>query len=415
MTIEDLRPVSQEEIDKAIIAHEAYLNGKPGAKRMVFNHCDLTGAKIRNRDLRDADFTGSRLERADLSGSNFKSAAFFSSDLRRANLKYCNLSRADMRGALFNGADLTNADLSDADLREGVVARRDKKGGLTQITHVPMAASGCDTIFRGATLTSTKMHGMIAISADFTDAVMRETKLVRAHLKQAILAGADLSFSDLSGANLEGADLHGAIIAGANTAGMDVRGADLSGIVKEPEGEDAKLAQHIANLIDLHILWRKTMGKDGQAGVFDNYDLRAAKELSGQPLTAFRARNSTMCSLDFSGAELQGAVLTGSDMRNCDLKDCDMRGINLSKCNLQRSDFRNSDFSPLILADGREIICDLSCADLSYTDLSGLDLSRAKMMGVNLTGAKLVNTKIPQNAVNTLILGENVEVLQKAS
>ena len=58
--------------------------------------------------------------------------------------------------------------------------------------------------------------------ADFTDAVMKDCKLVRANLKQATLHGANLSGADLSGADLAGADLPDAILVGAKTFAWNV-------------------------------------------------------------------------------------------------------------------------------------------------------------------------------------------------
>lgn len=414
MAISELRAITKKELDEAIEAHSRYLNGKSGAKRMVFNNCDLSGAIIRNCDLRDADFTGSRLDRADLSGSNLKSAAFFSADLRRANLKYCNMARTDLRGALFNGADLTYADLSEADMREGVVARRDKHGELEIVAHAPMATSSCDTSFRNAKMNNAKMGGIIAVAADFSGAMMRDVKLVRAHLKQAKMVGTDLSNSDLSGANLEGANLEGAVLAGANTYCMKTAGANLSNVLKEPPKVSDSEAKSISDLVKNHILWRKTMGEQGKAGVFDGMDLRPAFTMNSQPLTAFRAKAAIMFGMDLSFSELQGAVLTGSDMRLIDLQNCDMRGINLSECKLQRADFKKAILGPLILPDGREFPSDLRNADLTYADLTGVDLTKVRLDGADLTGAILDGTKILPSVIPLIKTDDNLNGLDIA-
>lgn len=409
MTISELRYVSPIELEKALKAHDAYMNGKMGARRLVLNNCDLRQANLRNCDLRNADFTGSRLERADLSGANLKSASLFSCDLRLANLTYSDLSRADLRGALFNGADLSHANLSEADMREGVVMRQERNGDLTTVSHAPLATSSCETSFRGAQMSNAKMGGIIAIAADFSDAVMRDVKLVRAHLKQANLTGADLSNSDLSGANLEGACLKGAVLTGASTFGMDTRGADMSDVLVEPKLPDADTANRIKAMLESHIEWRKTMGEKGEPAAFDELDLRSGIVLSEQPLTAFRARNSILYGMDLSGSELQGANLSGADLRLCDFADCDLRGVNFSGAKLRRANIKGANITPLTLPDGREFQCDFSNADLAFCDLSGLDLRTVKLNGADFSNAILTDTKISHEMANSIIMNESAK------
>ena len=63
------------------------------------------------------------------------------------------------------------------------------------------------TDLTGANLERSKLSGVIAVRADFTDAIMKDCKLVRANLKQASMSGANLAGADLSGADLSGADM----------------------------------------------------------------------------------------------------------------------------------------------------------------------------------------------------------------
>ncbi|GIS90370.1 MAG: hypothetical protein CM1200mP20_04110 [Pseudomonadota bacterium] len=74
--------------------------------------CDLRGAVLPGRDLREtnlsnADLNGARLDRADLNGANLTGTYLFGA----------NLSTADLRGAQLINADLRKANLSQADLR----------------------------------------------------------------------------------------------------------------------------------------------------------------------------------------------------------------------------------------------------------------------------------------------------------
>ena len=115
----------------------------------------------------------------------------------------------------LRGANLIGADLFEADLREGTIAEKDK------IRKSARAAARCGSVrtagghaeFRQSR--ARQDTGAIAVQADFTDAVMKGCRLIRANLRQARLTGANLENADLSGCNLTGADLAGAILIGA--------------------------------------------------------------------------------------------------------------------------------------------------------------------------------------------------------
>ena len=70
------------------------------------------GADLSGADLRDADLRG-----ADLSGANLRDANLHYAYLRDADLRGANLHYADLRDAYLRGADLRGADLSGANLR----------------------------------------------------------------------------------------------------------------------------------------------------------------------------------------------------------------------------------------------------------------------------------------------------------
>ena len=85
----------QEELDEILLAHEKWLesDGKGGVR------ADLSGANLRNADLRNAD-----LSNANLSYANLRNA-----DLSNANLSYANLNSADLRNADLSGANMDYA------------------------------------------------------------------------------------------------------------------------------------------------------------------------------------------------------------------------------------------------------------------------------------------------------------------
>ena len=75
---------------------------------------DLSGARITNAKLRQANLFGSKLIGADLAYTDLVKANLSYADLNDANLKGTNLTGADLAYANLSGADLTFADLSQA-------------------------------------------------------------------------------------------------------------------------------------------------------------------------------------------------------------------------------------------------------------------------------------------------------------
>ena len=99
--------MKQEQIEKILEEHKAWLNRTGGAK------ANLCGANLRDADLRGADLCG-----ADLCGAKLCGADLYDADLCDANLCGANLRDADLRGADLCGADLCGAKLCGAYLRD---------------------------------------------------------------------------------------------------------------------------------------------------------------------------------------------------------------------------------------------------------------------------------------------------------
>ena len=219
--------ISQTELDRALRMHEAYRQSKPGGQRALFTYRDLSGCDLSKRDLSGADFTGAFLVGANLEGANLTGAVLFASNLSKANLRGSKLVRADLRGALLRGADLTGADLYDADLRDGLITMWQRSGELQHVdvearsAALPLSEDG------GARKPTPSAH------TDFSDAVMRDTRLVRADLRKATLAGADLGGADLSGADLRGANLNDAVLTDAVMENTHFIGANLKGTLND--------------------------------------------------------------------------------------------------------------------------------------------------------------------------------------
>ena len=83
--------------------------------------CDLSDAKLRYADLKNAmligaNLSGADLKAADLSGSNLTGANLTDADLSESDLNGSVLVDADLRGADLYNANLLRSDLRGADL-----------------------------------------------------------------------------------------------------------------------------------------------------------------------------------------------------------------------------------------------------------------------------------------------------------
>jgi len=97
---------------------------------------DLSGARIRRKNLgginlRGADLSGASLPGARLKGANLEGADLSSADLMQADLRNAWLAGAVLRRANLFGANLKKADLTGADLTGAIIYRED------------LAESGC--------------------------------------------------------------------------------------------------------------------------------------------------------------------------------------------------------------------------------------------------------------------------------
>src|SRR3990167_803422 len=158
----------------------------------------LTGANLRDANLRDANLTGADLTDANLTGAN----------LMDANLTGANLSGADLMDANLTGANLSGADLMDANL------------------------------------TGANLSGADLMDANLTGANLSGADLMDANLTGANLSGADLMDANLTGANLSGADLMDANLMDAN---LTIIRDDLWAVLSSAPAEVPALLQALAN------------------------------------------------------------------------------------------------------------------------------------------------------------------------
>ncbi|MFI4951426.1 MAG: pentapeptide repeat-containing protein, partial [Caulobacterales bacterium] len=263
----------------------------------------------------------------------------------------------------------------------------DREKGLRILEPVDRAANAQGAILAGANLERSRLSGVIALKADFTDAIMKDCKLVRANLKQAKMSGVDLSGADLSGADLSGADLQDAVLVGAKTYSWNVQNTNMEGVLTDkPAGADIA-AIPVDEMLRAHAVWCETGGRGGKPSSFDNTDLRSLKSIRGLNLTALSAKGAVFYGLDMSGIQLQGAHLEGADLRTCNLRRADLRGARLIGAKLSGADMRDAQLGPLLIAPTRPLPADLSRALLKSTDLARADVRQAILVGADLSRA----------------------------
>ncbi len=399
------RRLTQEEADEICVKHDRLWTARPGGARAVFSWMDLSGLNFRGRNLCDADFTGAVLHGVKFANARLDHAVFFGADLQEADLSEASMRRSDLRGSCMRGADLSGADLFEADLREGSIAAADRGKGLRMIEHVNRVAEAHGATLVGTNLERSKLSGVIAIRADFTDAIMKDAKLVRANLRQATMSGANLAGADLSGADLSGADLRGAVLVGTTIYACNTTDTRMEGaLTDQPSGKDVSELPY-AEMVAAHALWCETAGREGAPSVFDGADLRSLKSIKGYDLTALSAKGAVFYGVDMEGVQLQGAHLEGADLRSCNLRRADLRGARLIGAKLSGSDLREALLGPLMIGRDRVLPCDMtrlvakgtdfSGADLRHAVLTLADLSRSNFTGAAMRHADLTGTHRP--------------------
>ena len=100
--------MTQNELNETLVAHKAWLEGKPEGRKANLQEADLWGAALCRAHLQGAD-----LRKAALCRTYLQEA-----DLRRAVLQGADLREAVLWGTVLQGADIWGADLREADLRE---------------------------------------------------------------------------------------------------------------------------------------------------------------------------------------------------------------------------------------------------------------------------------------------------------
>ena len=153
----------------------------------------LSGAKLMDAHLEDADLRDAHLEGAKMWNAHLKGAHLRAAHLEGAELLAAHLAGAELLAAHLEGASLVSAYLEGANLAFAHVGR-----ALLWHAHLEGAALGL--------------------------AHLKGADLRGAYLEGAVLAGADLKGANLWGVHLEGADLTGATMRAARFNMVSVDG-----------------------------------------------------------------------------------------------------------------------------------------------------------------------------------------------
>ncbi len=78
------RRISQAQLEILVQAHERYVGGKPGGRRISLGFSDLSGLDLADRELSDGDFAGTSFDGARMPGVRLARANLFGCSFRRA-------------------------------------------------------------------------------------------------------------------------------------------------------------------------------------------------------------------------------------------------------------------------------------------------------------------------------------------
>lgn len=81
-------PMTQNDINKILVAHKKWVKNEKGGRRADFCGDDLSGSDFKDTDLRHANFRGAGLRGADFRGANLLAANFMAADIRGADIDY---------------------------------------------------------------------------------------------------------------------------------------------------------------------------------------------------------------------------------------------------------------------------------------------------------------------------------------
>lgn len=319
--------LSQEQLDRLIVAHQKFLDGQSGGARAILRNIQCPELDLGGRRLSDADFTGADVRGAVLLNAVAERVSFYCADLRGVDGRGANLRRADLRGASLREACLEGACLDEADLRAATLSNADGEG---------------------------RRAGGVSSSVDFAECSLKGARMNGAKLKGANFRGANLHKADFKNAQIEGACFENAVLTGVRIEDMRIDPERLKSCLRDPSAEAKAKAVELLERLRLVGVWIRSGGQEGGPAVLDGEDLRPlGKAFVRARLTATSARNVCAVGVDFTGAHLQGARFDGADLRDACFRDADLRGASFAGANLGHARFGGAALGPLSLPNGK--------------------------------------------------------------
>ncbi len=333
--------LSPERFDALVSAHEAFISGRPGGRRVTLSYIVAKGMRCDGRVLSDA-----RLDGADLSGTTFVGTDLRRSSFYCANLALCDftearLQRADLRGCSFSAARLAGANLDEADLRAAVLMASDELLGLRWVGG---RETDSEARKRG------DLGEGFAHAIDFSNCSMQGVQMRDANLKCANFSGANLNGANMGGARLEGAVFKGAILTGVDVAKLGLPPATFASCVIDPTAEALARADEIRRELERAKAWTNTGGRPAN---LEGFDLRpAAGDFRERLLAGLQAKSAVAIGVDFTGAQLHAANFEGADLRAANFTRADLQGASFVGANLSHAVFQDAVIGELELRPG---------------------------------------------------------------
>lgn len=368
-----LPPVA--EVVQAMAAHDLYLRGRRGGRRLMFKFLHFSGIALAGKSFARSDLVGCSFLGCTLTDADFREANLYCADFRYADLRGADFRQADLRGAKFDHANLTGARFDKADCREGTLMLQRAPGELldARAEQDQLAAS-----FREARLNR----------ATFAGADLTRADLSGAEIKQARFDGAELSNADLSGCLVEACCFDNAKVTGTKLYAARVSDEDrrhLEGGGARVYRPAADLGEALPTLVEKHLRWSASLAGDGRQLHLVGMDL-GGWQADGLDLSVAVFEHCNLARASLKATTLAMARFTDCDLTEADLTEADARGVQLLSCDLRKARLSNANLGWLHPISGQSIIWHsvLKGSDLTDANLDGCRLDRADLTGATL-------------------------------
>ena len=156
--------------------------------------------------------------------------------------------------------------------------------------------------------------------------------------------------------------------------------AHRAAVAPKPKATE-EVDDRVSLVIENHLRWLLTGGKDGARADFEDADLHGAN-LAGVNLSSANLRGVVLADADFSGANLAGADLRRGDLSSAVVKEADLGVARLRHGTLRFTQLEGAN---------------LRGADLAGADVCGAVLTRADVDGALMLGADLRETDLSRS------------------